>query len=73
MRIQFNGVRLAALILLTLLPALGSRAQQPLSLYYLENIPQSVNLNPALLPRMTGFIGLPGINAIYGGFHHDLI
>jgi hypothetical protein len=40
------------------------RAQQPLSLYYLENLPQSNMMNPAIMPRANFFFGMPGINSI---------
>lgn len=48
-------------------------AQQPLSLYYLENVPQTTTINPAMVPRANGFFGVPGINSVYGGIYTDLL
>ncbi|MGD9991899.1 MAG: DUF5723 family protein [Salinivirgaceae bacterium] len=52
---------------------MGSYAQQPLSLYYLENIPQSSFINPAMAPRANAFFGIPGANSIYLGVNTDLL
>lgn len=59
-------------LLLVLFGWLNSNAQDPLSLYYLENIPQSNLVNPAMAPRCNGFIGIPGVNSIYINFNTDL-
>jgi hypothetical protein len=47
------------------------KAQDPLSLYYLENVPQSSLLNPAMAPRANGFIGIPASN-IYFRINTDI-
>ncbi|MBI9068085.1 MAG: hypothetical protein JEZ09_12385 [Salinivirgaceae bacterium] len=49
------------------------KAQSPLSLYYLENIPQSSFINPAMAPRANAFIGFPLINSVYTAFRSDLL
>jgi hypothetical protein len=48
-------------------------AQDPLSLYYLENVPQTVSINPAMVPRANAFFGVPGINSIYTSVNTDLL
>lgn len=47
-------------------------AQNPISLYYLDNIPQSTNINPAKTPRANVFVGFPGVGSIYTRFSSDL-
>ncbi len=49
-----------------------AQAQLPVSLYYLENIPQSNLLNPAMVPRANGFVGVPLINGIYTNISTDI-
>ncbi|MDA3894416.1 MAG: DUF5723 family protein [Salinivirgaceae bacterium] len=51
----------------------SSKAQSPLSLYYLENVPQSTKVNPAMAPRANVFVGMPGVNSIYAGFKTDIL
>ncbi len=53
--------------------ASGIKAQNPLSLYFLENVPQSKLLNPAMTPRANFYIGFPGINTIYTGMNSDIL
>lgn len=48
------------------------KAQNPMSIYYLETIPQSTFVNPAMAPRANGFFGIPGASAIYTGLSSDL-
>lgn len=48
------------------------KAQDPLSLYYLENVPQTMSINPAMVPRANAFVGVPGINSIYTGVNTDM-
>ncbi len=48
------------------------KAQNPLSLYYLENVPQTITINPAMVPRAKSFFGIPGINSVYMGVNTDL-
>lgn len=48
------------------------KAQDPLSLYYLENVPQTMSINPAMVPRANAFFGVPGINSIYTGVNTDM-
>lgn len=38
------------------------RAQDPMGLYYMETIPQSSFINPAMQPRANGFVALPSVN-----------
>ncbi len=57
------------LLLLGLSFAFSANAQYPASLYYLENIPQSNFLNPAMVPRTNFFIGIP---TIYGSLGTEL-
>lgn len=45
-------------------------AQQPLTLYYLENVPQTMSLNPAMIPRANGYYGFPSLNI---GINTDLM
>jgi len=42
-----------------------SYGQQDLTLYYMENVPQTLYLNPAFKPKPKLNIGLPGIPSIY--------
>lgn len=53
--------------------ALNINAQHPLSLYYLEGIPQTININPAMTPRANVFVGIPVINSVYTGFNADIL
>ncbi len=49
-----------------------SQAQQMLSLYYLETIPQVQNLNPAMAPRANGYFGIPLASSTYFGINTDM-
>ncbi len=49
-----------------------TKSQNPLSLYFLENVPQSSILNPAKSPRANFFIGIPGLSSIYMGVNTDI-
>lgn len=62
-------------IVLTLFLLVGNTvmAQNPLSLYYLDNVPQSMSINPAMVPRANSFFGVPGINSVYGGINTDIL
>jgi hypothetical protein len=64
-----------SIIILTLFLLIGNnvKAQNPLSLYYLENVPQATSINPAMVPRANSFFGIPGVNSIYGGFNTDML
>lgn len=44
------------------LMACAAFAQQPISLYYMDNIPQTSALNPARQPRANGYFAIPGTN-----------
>lgn len=66
-----NTLRIFSLGFIMLL-IVAAKAQNPVSLYYLENIPQSGFINPAMAPRANAFIGVPGINAIYFSMRNDL-
>lgn len=56
----------------SLLLTIGLKAQNPLSLYYLENVPQTSFINPAMVPRANSFFGIPGANSIYTGINTDI-
>ena len=59
-------------LMLVLLGGIKITAQNPLSLYYLENIPQTTLLNPAMIPRTNFFMGVPGINTLYTNINSDI-
>lgn len=50
----------------------GKVTGQSNSLYFLQNIPESNDLNPALKPNARWYIGVPGINSVSTSFHTDL-
>lgn len=50
------------LSLLLLASATSVRAQAPMGLYYMETIPQSSFINPAMQPRANGFFALPSLS-----------
>jgi hypothetical protein len=50
----------------------NSHAQQMLSLYYLEAIPQVQSLNPAMAPRANGYLGIPLASSTYFGINTDM-
>lgn len=43
-----------------------------MSLYHLENLPQSQFLNPAHMPRANSFFGMPMANSIYSSLSSDV-
>ena len=45
--------------------AFTAAAQQPLSLYYVDNVPQTSALNPARQPRANGYFAIPGANVSF--------
>ncbi len=49
--------------------AMQLTAQTPMSLYYMETIPQSNQLNPAMAPRANFYIALPSLRF---GFQNGL-
>ncbi len=51
----------------------SGQAQQIISLYYLENIPQVQGINPAMAPRAKGYFGIPFANSTYLGINTDMI
>jgi hypothetical protein len=48
------------------------KGQESMALYYLENVPQSNLLNPAITPRCNGYFGVPGVNTLYMNIKTDL-
>lgn len=58
---------------LVMLLVVNAKAQNTLSLYYLENIPQNSLINPAMAPRANTFIGLPGISSLYFSTRSDIL
>jgi len=61
-------------ILLTgfLFNAFYGYGQESMILYYLENVPQSNLLNPAMTPRCNGYFGIPGVNTVYVNLQTDI-
>ncbi len=53
------------LVILSILITCLSYGQQDLTLYYMENVPQNLYLNPAFKPKAKVNIGLPGISSLY--------
>lgn len=68
-----NNKYIKAFLLCTILSLSSAmvKAQIASSLYFLETIPQSNMLNPAMTPRTNVFIGLPGANSIYTSIHTE--
>jgi len=64
--------KLSIVILLLTLIGLSLKAQNPMSLYYFETVPQSNLLNAAKAPRCNVYIGIPGINTIYTNLNSNL-
>ena len=64
--------RTGIFIIIILTFAFHTKAQNPLSLYYLENIPQTTLLNPAMAPRANFYLGIPGINTIYTSLNTNI-
>lgn len=48
------------------------KAQTPMSLYFLETIPQSIFTNSAHAPRTNVFVGVPIINSVYFKYNSNL-
>ena len=46
--------------------------QNPLTLYHLNNIPQSLTINPAMVPDAKVFVGFPVFSSIYSGVNFEL-
>lgn len=57
-----------SLSILFALLVFGAKAQTSTSLYFMENVPQSTKLNPALQPRTNMYIGVP-ITNIHENLH----
>ena len=53
------------ILIAILLASFGAKAQQDLTLYYMENITQRTYLNPAFAPKAKFHLGLPVISSIY--------
>ncbi|NPA37378.1 MAG: hypothetical protein GXO47_11070 [Chlorobi bacterium] len=64
---QFSGIALLLFMVVNF-----STAQNPLTLYHLENIPQSLTINPAMVPDSKFFIGFPVFNSVYTGVNFEL-
>lgn len=47
----------------------SAKSQMPTSMYFLETVPQSNFMNPALAPRCNTFVGLP---SVYYNFQHNM-
>jgi hypothetical protein len=46
--------------------------QNPMTLYHLKNIPQSLTINPAMVPDAKVFVGFPVFSSIYSGVNFEL-
>lgn len=64
----YNILLALAIALLTASSVVG----QTNSLYFLQNIPESNDLNPSLKPNCKWYIGVPGVNSVYFQEHNDL-
>jgi hypothetical protein len=53
---------IVSLFFALLLPVQG---QNPMGLYFMETIPQSSQINPAIQPRANGFFALPSANLLF--------
>ena len=40
-------------------------SQNPMALYFMETIPQTSQINPAMQPRANGFFALPSVNQVF--------
>jgi hypothetical protein len=45
--------------------AAGISGQNPMALYFMETIPQTSQINPAMQPRANGFFALPSVNEVF--------
>ena len=71
--LQTKTAKILISMLLVLFAAAGiSTAQNPLTLYHLKNIPQSLTINPAMVPEAKVFVGFPVFNSIYTGVNFEL-
>ncbi len=52
-------------ILISFLALIQTVAQNPMGLYFMETIPQSSQINPAMQPRANGFFALPSTNLLF--------
>lgn len=50
------------LLMIVLLLFLGSKLKAQMTLYYMDRLPQIQQYNPALIPKVNFFIGLPGMS-----------
>lgn len=55
---------LALIIVALLISSFGVNAQQNNSLYFLDRVPQSIQLNPAMQPSSTFYFGIPFASSI---------
>ena len=53
------------LIVLTLSIVKSFKAQEDLTIYYMENVTQRTYLNPAFSPKAKQHLGIPGISSIH--------
>lgn len=67
-----NKYTILSLFIVLLFFTINVKAQDPLSLYYLENVPQTMSINPAMVPRANAFFGVPGLSSIYNGVTTDM-
>ncbi len=54
-----------ATVSIAFLSIFGAVAQNPMGLYFMETIPQSSQINPAMQPRANGFFALPSTNLLF--------
>lgn len=72
MNLNIFSIKVVAAVSLFAFSLTALWSQTPMSLYYLENLPQSNFVNPAMMPRANGFVGLPLANSIYVSHQSDL-
>jgi hypothetical protein len=65
-----NKLFYPTVLLVMLLAAVGAKAQDFHTLYWMQGIPQSIYANPAQQPLPDLYVGLPGISSLYTGINN---
>ena len=60
---NYKTFKIITIVTAILLITIKTRSQLPSILYYMENIPQSSLINPAMAPRANTFIAVPLVNS----------
>lgn len=66
---RYYNIIIALVLALLVAPNMTGQTN---SLYFLQNIPESNDLNPSLKPNCKWYIGIPGINSVYIQEHNDI-